>query len=700
MEMQNPEINSTLLKACEQYYEYLKVNDKGLEETKPIGVDFDDLHSKIKLHVRFTPKDINSLQFRFGTHTYTQEHMEISEFDEIRKTLILQLDNKTFTDVKNTPINDIILIDDLKWLVERVRLWYQENKNDFAFPIINNGMENDIVFPIETMPSNQQINAINAILSEPVTYIWGAPGTGKTKFVISYAVANLLKQKCPVLILAPTNNALDQTLSGVLPVLEKLEMDLSKVIRLGTPTKNIPAKYAFICENSETHKEINSIDRQIDDLNEQVNRLTKKAEIEMRNQLLEELKVSQARASKAQKILGDYSINQLSLFDDTNFNNRERNVQISVYSKELEDAEANIILLNERLAAVNKKISSQSFSDQSQILEIEKKINALDKHKKGLFERTDPSKKYKNKLIIACTLDHCIGHEIINLSKFKHIFLDEAAFACMAKTLPLLTLNTPLTLLGDHMQLPPVCEADEQEFASSDNAMFFWAQSALYLESVFSKGLHELKTEYLNNISAIFDRIKKYHLTVSYRFGNKLVNILDNFVYKIGLSSKLGRETNIYYINVPAPQIRPTRKNGSRSRANPEEALVIADLSENIYNDFVILTSYKEQVKEITQNAQELVHTGQAMTIHKSQGSEWETVIISVADTSNMWFTNTQRRQTRALELINTAVSRAKNELIIVCDYVYWIKQNNQFITELLRNAKKWDEKMKGKRNE
>ena len=81
------------------------------------------------------------------------------------------------------------------------------------------------------------------------------------------------------------------------------------------------------------------------------------------------------------------------------------------------------------------------------------------------------------------------------------------------------------------------------------------------------------------------------------------------------------------------------------------------------------------------------------MTIHKSQGSEWETVIISVADTSNMWFTNTQKRQTRALELINTAVSRAKHDLIIVCDYAYWIRQNNQLITELLKNAKQWKRK-------
>lgn len=170
----------------------------------------------------------------------------------------------------------------------------------------------------------------------------------------------------------------------------------------------------------------------------------------------------------------------------------------------------------------------------------------------------------------------------------------------MAKTLPLLTVNTLLTLLGDHMQLPPVCEADEREFAPSNNIMFFWSQSALYLESVFNKELYELNVEYIDNVPAKFERIKKHNLTSTYRFGNKFTDTLDNFVYKIGLSSKLGNETNVYYVNVPEPKMRPTRKNGTISRANPEEALAIADLSHSIYNDFVVITPYREQVMEIT----------------------------------------------------------------------------------------------------
>jgi hypothetical protein len=689
--MQNPEINSILYNSCEQYYEYLKANNKGLEETKPIAVNYDDLHYRIEFRVRFAPKDMNNLQFRFGTYMYTQERIKILEFDETHKTLLLQLDKATLNNVKGLQVNDITLIDDLKWLVERVRLWYQKNKKDFTLPSVKNGMKNDIIFPPETMPSLQQIDAINAVLSEQVTYIWGAPGTGKTKFVMSYAVANFFKRNYPVLILAPTNHALDQTLSGILPVLEKLNMDLTKVIRLGTATGNMPDKYTFLCENMGKQKELDTIDRQIDALNEQRNFLSKKSPIKMREQLIEELKTERSRAINARKSIDEFSIDQISFFDEPNpYDKKEHNVQIALYSKELAEAEAHMNLINEKLTVLNREILTTPCSNQAHISELEEKIKILDRCKQELLEKMDSNKKYKNKLVVACTLDHCLGHEIMNLLELKHIFLDEAAFACMAKTLPLLTTNTPLTLLGDHMQLPPVCEADEREIPSKDNVLLFWAQSALYLESIFCKTLHELKIEYLDNIPASFEQIKKHNLTESYRFGHGLVYTLDNFVYKIGLSSKLGRETNIYYIHVPEPALRPARKNGTSSRANPEEALVIADLSGNIRNDFVVLTPYKEQVKEITRNAQALARKGQVMTIHKSQGSEWETVIMSVADTANMWFTNTKKRRTRALELINTAVSRAKNELIIVCDYAYWIKQNNQLITELLKNARQW----------
>lgn len=43
--------------------------------------------------------------------------------------------------------------------------------------------------------------------------------------------------------------------------------------------------------------------------------------------------------------------------------------------------------------------------------------------------------------------------------------------------------------------------------------------------------------------------------------------------------------------------------------------------------------------------------------------------------------------KSKGLNLINTAVSRAKNQLILVCDIDYWSNQNGQLITDLIKSG-------------
>ena len=50
----------------------------------------------------------------------------------------------------------------------------------------------------------------------------------------------------------------------------------------------------------------------------------------------------------------------------------------------------------------------------------------------------------------------------------------------------------------------------------------------------------------------------------------------------------------------------------------------------------------------------------------------------------NKFFTDTLIPQTKGLQLINTAVSRAKKQLIIVCDAKYWQTQEGQLIKDLV----------------
>ena len=83
------------------------------------------------------------------------------------------------------------------------------------------------------------------------------------------------------------------------------------------------------------------------------------------------------------------------------------------------------------------------------------------------------------------------------------------------------------------------------------------------------------------------------------------------------------------------------------------------------------------------------------LTIHKSQGREWDTVIVSVVDGHQnpeekpLRFTSTQVIEGArvGLKVINTALSRAKRRLIIVCDRDHWAAQQEELLGEIVRNS-------------
>ena len=101
-------------------------------------------------------------------------------------------------------------------------------------------------------------------------------------------------------------------------------------------------------------------------------------------------------------------------------------------------------------------------------------------------------------------------------------------------------------------------------------------------------------------------------------------------------------------------------------------------------DDYAILTPYRNQVALIGQMLQEERKAERIMTVHASQGREWDTVFLSIVDTSDMYFTNSKRTELGGLQIINTAVSRAKRRLIIACDKQFWTQQRGQLIRELV----------------
>ena len=324
---------------------------------------------------------------------------------------------------------------------------------------------------------------------------------------------------------------------------------------------------------------------------------------------------------------------------------------------------------------------------QNQILDINRRIEDL--KKRTTAERS------KQVCVIAGTLDayisrisHESGKEVLDGEaelSFAHVFLDEAGYANLAKGTTLFACQCPITFLGDHFQLPPVCEMnfDDTVDARYPDA-WLWRETSLQVESLLTKPIEDLKKSIEDGQAPVFDKMPKCSLRATYRFGPELSMLLNQHVYEnCGFRSAVGIGSfQIEYIDAPRRTV-PEKQRDSLEEARAIQAFVRKYIDE----DIVVLTPYRKQLQLLERLCPDLKRKECILTVHGSQGREWDTVILSVCDTTDMWFTNTQNRSSKGKLLINTAVSRAKKRLILVCDHSFWISQGNQMICALLKNA-------------
>lgn len=104
-----------------------------------------------------------------------------------------------------------------------------------------------------------------------------------------------------------------------------------------------------------------------------------------------------------------------------------------------------------------------------------------------------------------------------------------------------------------------------------------------------------------------------------------------------------------------------------------------------------IITPYRKQRRLLSETMERLYRKyrrededmeDDIVTVHQSQGREWDIVLFSVTDAfDEMYFTNSRKQE--ALKLINTAVSRAKKMLVLIGDADDWKGKNGQMISEL-----------------
>ncbi|MBR3083401.1 MAG: ATP-binding domain-containing protein [Oscillospiraceae bacterium] len=772
--MTYPEYRDQAVRSAELYYDYLAQEGKGTAETKVSSISILQ-NGFVKLFLSGRLASTDDTQIKVLNRLFSADEIMPVRYDKNERSLLVRPRTECLSAFYDRSPREITVISDLKFLVRRVGRWYESHPAPFGLPEILPLPPSE--FPVLTAsPSEEQSKALSGILHSPISYVWGAPGTGKTQFVLARAVLSYCLQGKPVLITAPTNNAVEQTLNGVLAVLEEAGIPLEKVLRLGVPSIEFFKRYPMVCEVQSIEKELQQIETDIsfyqksllfhssltwhrevsssiestrsrlDSINQKSEALNTKLQ-ETKSMLcfktslsapaLSQLELKGAERETLLSFIQTKRSSFVSWLQKRNVTKAKNtlhqlDVELSSLGREYHNLTTEIARLQQQEEAVQQEqnslnaelentlallrslppcpisgyafssildhLTSSEYSSSLKAFSQEltrfkhlldergpfydsldpdmasAKLEALQRRKESLSVQS-ASARLPDCLVVAATLDGFIG-KLSDLEAFApvHVFLDEAAYSPLIKGITLLSLGVPLTMLGDHMQLPPVCEASHHFIKTKGHeSICLWELSALYMEPVFEATAAELYRMCFHSESPVFERIKRFDLTYTFRFGVALADVLEHFVYHSSFCGNPKNDTSIFYISAEKNALK-----GAAEHTNVEECLAIRHLLRDAsFPDYAVLTPYRNQ-RELL--ARQYVNPDDVYTIHGSQGREWDTVILSVVETTQHWFLTPP--------LINTAVSRAKRSLIIVCDVEYWIKQKEKIIGGLLLAGK------------
>lgn len=798
------------VKSAQLYYKYLEENDGSLiiyQVTKIIHVENSYKKNQYWLKLDRKPKDTDSLLIRIHNVVCSTEQIKPIIYDNHEHSLKVSLSSRYIGIFNQIQAKDITVISDMKFLVQRVEAWYKNFGSNIALPCSTQNIKVADCSMLSKKLSADQTIALRESLSEPFAYVWGAPGTGKTQFVLARAVLSYIQSGKKILVTAPTNNAVEQTLYGILPVLAEAGLDYNTlVIRLGAPSTDFLAKFPGVCEDIDYSKAISEINDSLSELHLSMEETIEEEKLfaeyvafqhrlnsfiemtaslkSLKSQFSEAVTNLSAAQSSIDEILSAITENETAQEECNSsckfYNRQAQNLlkrshnplyaALTWFSREKELNKVDALLEKARfyeeklvrlqseldelyeekghrqailtevesaldklivkavqiskpfkeISAIAKTICPDNISSALQALNdtcectltsyyVEKQKYAsvesrdgasfeeernqirqqimLHEQRKTALEQTSSGKRIDKCLVIACTIDLCLNRfPVSEENYYSHVFLDEAGYSSLIKAVTLTAYGDKLTFLGDHMQLPPVCEASDQKIKSdSSHLLALWAQSALFTETVFSETPEKICKDYLDKAPAPFQIMKKYSLVNTYRFGETLAQVLADDVYDHSFRGNDGQNTTIYYID--APKLLESEPRISRSECNAIEQFL--SKYPDLRNSTGIISPYKKQVALLWKMAGKYNFPfDSVITVHRSQGREWDNVFLSVTDTSDKFFTDSLNMASDGKKVINTAVSRAKKNLVLVCDYEYWIGQKNQLVGKLLTAAK------------
>ena len=235
----------------------------------------------------------------------------------------------------------------------------------------------------------------------------------------------------------------------------------------------------------------------------------------------------------------------------------------------------------------------------------------------------------------------CISKEMV----FDYVIMDEASQVDIKTGALALSCATNAVIVGDDKQLPNVVGREEARALSAIQSMY-------NVDDKYNAATHS----FLQSCVEVFKEVPVTLLREHYRCHPQIIGFCNHKFY----NSELVTMTTDHGEEKVLQVVRTVKGNHARGHFNQREIDVIAQEVMPEYanmGSIGIITPYRLQAEEINK----AIGANIASTVHKYQGRECDTIIMSMVDNTPTEFSDDPN-------LLNVAISRAKTHLCIVAN--------------------------------
>lgn len=566
-------------------------------------------------------------------------------------------------------------------------------------------LNNDLIFPFGC--NNSQLQAVKIAMENRMSVIQGPPGTGKTQTILNI-IANILMNGQTVLIASGLNSATEN-------VYEKLKAYHFDFV--AAPLGNVENKQQFIDNQGEYpdfsawRKDISASTEILNNLKIYFDKKEKLAALKQElSQLTIEAKYFGERELLETKIplssgqwLRLWNEYQVKIMCHKNFSIWNKILNYWKYGinwifykrkpidiitcfkhgfyitrkRELEEEIQKI----EKYIRLNEKLQKQFTEESVQILKNKlaidymKKINYCGNEKRRKFEMADLEKipkEFLNEYPVVLSTTHASGACLRRGTVYDYLILDEASQINIVSGAMAFSVAKNVVIVGDLKQLPHVV-----------NGRLKKEYDRIFENSGLSQPYDYVNNSLLKSVINLMPDIPNTLLREHYRCHPKIINFCNQKFYDgrlIIMTTDNGEKDTL--------SVYKTKKgNHKRGHYSQRQIDVIKEEVISEYNldmkEIGIIAPYKEQANKVCLE----IEGSDSSTVHKFQGKEKDTIIISTVDDEISEFVDD------AL-IVNVAVSRAQKRLIVVttgneqkksgnitdlCDYIMY---NNMQVVE------------------